>query len=66
MKQPSMTPPLPYSAPTGRASSTNGPGLGGSNLGNSGTQGKGAVPVSTSGRPGLSGTVMPCGTQGKR
>jgi len=32
--------PLPYSPPTGRASSTTGPGLGGTNHGCCGTQGK--------------------------
>lgn len=31
---------LPYSPPTGRAGSTNGPGLGGTNHGCCGTQGK--------------------------
>lgn len=31
--------PLPYSPPTGRAGSTNGPGLGGTNHGTCGTQG---------------------------
>lgn len=30
---------LPYSPPTGRAGSTNGPGLGGTNHGTCGTQG---------------------------
>jgi hypothetical protein len=32
---------LPYSPPTGRAGSTNGPGLGGTNYGTCGTQRKG-------------------------
>lgn len=32
--------PLPYSPPTGRAGSTNGPGLGGTNHGTCGTQGR--------------------------
>ncbi len=33
--------PIPYSPPTGRAGSTNGPGLGGTNHGTCGTQRKG-------------------------
>lgn len=33
--------PIPYSPPTGRAGSTNGPGLGGTNYGTCGTQRKG-------------------------
>lgn len=32
--------PLPYSPPTGRAGSTSGPGLGGTNHGTCGTQGR--------------------------
>jgi hypothetical protein len=32
--------PIPYSPPTGRGGSTKGPGLGGTNHGNCGTQGK--------------------------
>jgi hypothetical protein len=32
--------PIPYSPPTGRAGSTNGPGLGGTNYGCYGTQSK--------------------------
>jgi hypothetical protein len=34
-----MPKPLPYDPPTGRAGSTNGPGLGGTNHGTCGTQG---------------------------
>lgn len=32
--------PIPYSPPTGRAGSTSGPGLGGTNHGQCGTQGR--------------------------
>lgn len=51
-----------YAPPTGRASSTNGPGLGGSNYGSCGTQGSYDVECETSGRPGIGGSNQGMGT----